>query len=57
MSWGSGGGGGRGRSLGLMFEDPGPTHPSSTNTAPLIPTNKFTNLTLLQILHTDTLIR
>ena len=34
-----------------------PPHPSSTSTAPLTPTNKFTNLTLLQILHTDTLIR
>ena len=31
--------------------------PSSTSTAILTPTNKFTNLTLLQILHTDTLIR
>ena len=37
---------------------PPPPHPSSsTSTVPLTPTNKFTNLTLLQILHTDTLIR
>ena len=56
----SGGGEGGGRSVGLMFGDPllppSPPDPSSTNTAPLTPT-QFTNLALLQILQTDTRIR
>ena len=54
--WGGGEGGGGQKSWLDVPLPPPPPNPSSTSTAPLTPTNKFTNLTLLQILHPDALI-